>query len=122
MNTRPTWQSLLPGIVWTLVIFGLSIMPGVNLPESWADLLAWDKLAHCFVYGVQVYLLLLGLLHAGRLNSSTTLGVFIFSVAFGALMELIQFAFFPGRYFELLDILANTIGSIFGWLAFRYTR
>ena len=122
MNARPTWQNLLPGIIWTLVIFGLSIMPGVSLPESWADLLAWDKLAHCFVYGVQVYLLLLGFLHAGRLNRATAVGVFIFSVAFGALMELIQFGFFPGRYFELLDILANTIGSIIGWAVFRYTR
>ena len=94
-------------------------MPGVNLPERWADLLSWDKLAHAFVYGVQVWLCLRAV---GKPTGRQTAVVLLGSVLYGASMEAIQYAFFPGRYFELLDIAANTVGSALGWLLFRITR
>ena len=92
-------------------------MPGVNLPESLADLLSWDKLAHAFVYGVQVWLCLRAI---GQPTAGQTALVLLGSVLFGTSMEVIQYSFFPGRYFELLDIAANTVGSVLGWLIYRH--
>jgi VanZ family protein len=40
--------------------------------------------------------------------------------AYGVLMEIMQFAFFKGRYFEVLDIIANIIGSFTGLFVFKY--
>ena len=103
-------------VLWSVIILLLSTMPGVNLPESLADLFSWDKLAHCIVYGTQVYL---ALRYFGRPTAGQTLGVLIGSFLYGAAMEGIQYGFFPGRYFELLDIAANAVGSLLGWLLFR---
>ena len=95
-------------------------MPGVNLPESLADSFSWDKLAHAVIYGVQVWLMLRALV---RPSAGQTLAVLSVSVLYGASMEAIQYAFFPGRYFELLDIAANTVGSVFGSFVFwRFNR
>lgn len=33
-------------------------------------------------------------------------------VAYGILLEIVQFRFFPGRYFEWWDMLANLVGAI----------
>ena len=120
-NAR-TFRNLLPGLLWTVVIFGLSVMPAVNLPDSWSDLLTWDKLAHAFVYAVQTCLLLLGLRYAGHLNAGPILIVLVFSITFGALMEVVQWAFFPGRYFEFTDIIANVIGSFIGYAMHQSKR
>ena len=117
-NRASLRRNLAPGLAWTALIFGLSVMPAVNLPETWADLLSWDKLAHAAIYGIQTWLLLRGLLAAGHLNGGPILTVLAFSIGFGAAMEVVQWAFFPGRYFELTDIIANTVGTLLGWLIF----
>ena len=111
---RKTW---LAALVWSAIIVVLSTMPGINLPETLADLFSWDKLAHAFIYGVQVWLLLRT---AEKPTGGQTAIILLVSVLYGASMEAIQYAFFPGRYFELLDIAANTVGSIIGWLIFRW--
>ena len=112
-------RNLVPGLFWTAIIFGLSVMPAVNLPDSWADLLSWDKLAHAGIYGIQTWLLLQGLRYTGHLNGGPILTVLAFSIAFGVAMEGVQWAFFPGRYFEFTDIVANVVGTVLGWLAFK---
>ena len=44
----------------------------------------------------------------------------IISILYGISIEVIQFTFFPGRYFENLDILANIIGSFTGLFLFNF--
>jgi len=110
-------------IIWSLVILGLSIMPGVSLPETWVDLISVDKLAHAFVYGVLTYL---GLKAISKTSSSIRqngyLTVILLSSLYGFGLEWVQYAFFPGRYFERWDIIANIIGSFIGAYIFYFLQ
>ncbi|MCP3930404.1 MAG: VanZ family protein [Bacteroidetes bacterium] len=109
-----------PTIVWSFVIFILSVIPGVSLPESFLDLLSLDKFAHIFVYGVLAYLLLRGL-SKKKTVTLIVLGFVVFtSSLYGVLMEIVQFSFFPHRYFEVFDIIANIIGSFAGVAIFKF--
>jgi len=45
----------------------------------------------------------------------------LFATAFGALMEWVQFRFFPDRFFEYDDMLANAVGAVVGWWVFTLT-
>jgi VanZ family protein len=110
-------KHFLPAIAWAIAIFLFSTKIGVQMPKS---LIAPDKLGHFAAYGVFSWLVLLGF----RLSNSFTkrsalLSVLLVSV-YGVGMELIQWAFFPNRLFELGDMLANFIGAVLGFFAFNY--
>ena len=112
----------IPVLIWSLVILGLSIMPGVDLPASWMDLLSLDKLAHAFVYGLLCYLSLRALRLTDQISRKNITWVIVLTGLYGIALEWVQFAFFPGRFFERLDIIANIIGSLLGALIFYYLQ
>ena len=113
-------KPFLPAIAWSVVIFILSVMPGINLPETWADFISWDKIGHLTVYGILTFLLLLGSKKTRpEIDAKITLYILLGTAAYGILLEIIQYSFFPGRYFEKLDILANIIGSFIGLFLFK---
>ena len=93
-------------------------MPSVNLPEKFMDLLAPDKWAHAFVYGVLTLLIIRAYAKNSSLSGRTTIYAVFIASGFGVSMEIMQYSFFPNRYFELLDIIANISGSI-GSLFFK---
>ncbi len=108
-------------IVWALIIFGLSIMPGVSLPAmSWMDYLAPDKLAHAIVYGIFSYLVIRAYSSDNQALSKHMILSVLITSGYGVLMELIQGNFFPQRFFEVPDIIANIIGSLIGVLIYNY--
>ncbi len=43
----------------------------------------------------------------------------VFGISFGIVMELLQLGFMTDRYFDMLDILANIIGSFAGVILYR---
>ncbi len=43
----------------------------------------------------------------------------IFGIIYGIVMEMLQLGFMADRYFEILDILANIIGSFAGVIVYR---
>jgi VanZ family protein len=90
-------------------------MPSVQLPEEW---ISPDKFAHAFVYGVLVILILYGLKRSNIFTKKNIWLTILGSAAYGCLMEIIQYAFFPGRFFEMGDNLANILGCFLGWLIF----
>ena len=49
-------------------------------------------------------------------NRNIALGI---SIIYGIGMEVVQYTFFPGRFFEIPDIIANIIGSILGLYLFK---
>ncbi len=116
-------KRFLPAFIWSLIVLGLSAMPGSFLPSfRWSDLLSLDKLAHAFVYG-WLTLLLLGGFRAGRGEEKATpaeiAAAIGWSCVWGAAMETMQGAFFPGRYFEILDMIANATGAVAGWICWQ---
>ena len=111
----------LPALIWALIILFLSAKADINLPESIFDFIAMDKLGHFGIYGILTGMLLWGNHKSGvPLDRSTGLKAIIVSGVYGIVMELMQYFFFPGRYFEYLDIIANIIGAICGFALFKY--
>ncbi|MEQ1747116.1 MAG: VanZ family protein [Saprospiraceae bacterium] len=112
-------KAFLPALIWLIVIVFLSTKGGVSVPSF--DLFQTDKLAHAAAYALLTGLLLWG---AARQPGSKgirpmhALGAVLFASAFGALMEYVQFRFFPDRMFEYDDMLANAIGAVVGWVLF----
>ena len=109
-NRRPLIYGFLV-LLWAVIIFKLSTMPGAQLPKiTW--LMTPDKFGHAGVYGIFTFLLF----SFGRIffqsaikNSFFAAGI---AILFGICMEIVQYAFFPGRYFEYSDIVANIIGVL----------
>lgn len=101
----------------------LSAKATVNLPESWFDLVSVDKLGHAVVYALLTLLILRGFYTKNAkkvLAVSTLILAVVISSAYGVSMEIMQYAFFPNRFFEVLDIIANIIGSIIGVYIFKH--
>jgi VanZ family protein len=113
-------KAFIPAFAWALLILFLSTLPSVNLPETIWDLLAPDKLAHAAVYFILTVLIFYGLHRLDLLSRNTIIFAILISSGYGILMEVIQYSFFPNRYFELLDIIANIIGSIGSLLILKY--
>lgn len=108
-------------VLWAVVILGLSTMATVNLPETWWDIFGPDKWAHAFIYGVFTILLIAAFFYKSTLNlQKSILWSIVIATLYGTLMEVVQYTFFPNRYFELLDILANIIGILGSLLSLKY--
>ena len=117
--TKKQFTALIPALVWLLAITYLSTRGNVQLPKF--DLLASDKLAHASAYCLLAWLALSGLARVRRplaLPYAYCLGIFLFAAGYGALMEVVQYTFFPNRFFEVDDMIANTVGAAIGWLVF----
>jgi len=71
-----------------------------------------DKLFHVLEYGILSFLTYNAFKHHKLLKEKVFLYSIMFSVIYGILIEINQI-FIPGRGFEILDIAADFIGSLF---------
>ena len=112
----------LPAIIWGLIIAYLSGNPGIQLPPSFWDFLAIDKIGHLIFYGIFTCLIAYGFYQKEnqQMGKLMLIIALIISSFYGIGMELMQYLFFPNRYFEILDIIANISGSLIGILFFKY--
>ena len=117
---KETLTIFAPAIIWAIVIFALSISAGVQVPKALEKLGAPDKLAHAAAYFV-LALLWIRAFYASKQSFTKAVAWGLgLSISFGILMEIIQFCFFPHRYFEFLDIVANIIGSLLSVFVFYF--
>ena len=103
---------------WMILVLLLTLTPGDNMPETnlWSDLFRFDTVAHFGVFGVMVFLMIVGLskqytYHFLR-KKAVVVSVAV-SILYGVIIELLQFTI-PGRSFEWFDILANSLGCFVG--------
>ena len=97
-------------VSYMILILGLSSIPAQDFPKTW--LLTWDKLIHLIEYFI------LGILAMKSMNtiSYRTLTIVLpFGIFFGGLDEYLQ-SFISGRFSSGLDVLADSIGFLFGCL------
>ncbi len=114
-------KNFIPAFIWAAVIFVLSATPGKNLPQiDLGDLLEADKIAHVGVYLILTLLLFRGFYRQKRLTTRNIIWAVLISAGFGIFLELGQYYFFPGRYFEFLDIVANIIGSLSSLIILKF--
>ena len=121
LHTSIALKYYLPALIWALIILFLSAKAGISLPESIFDFIAMDKLGHFGIYGILTAIILWGNYKTGLpLDRNTGITAILWSGIYGIVMELMQYYFFPGRYFEYLDIIANIIGAICGFALYKY--
>lgn len=118
MPLKPYW----PAILWTLVITYLSVSPGVQLPKI--QLISADKIGHAAAYALLTGLLIWGLVRAQKRPAQNRALWIMGCIAagYGALMEWVQGTFFPHRFFEYDDMLANAVGACFAVLVYIWWR
>ena len=97
----------------SIIIVSLVPVPNLTLPKF--NLLQPDKLFHFIVY----FVMFLGwkeskIFKKDRLYFKCSL--IVFSV--GLFIEILQGTSFIERYFELADLLANSLGILFSYLIF----
>lgn len=107
------------GIFWILMIQLFCFIPGNELPQS--PFISFDKVFHVFIFAFLSFQLMAGLRKQYRFKKlryyfiRVSLG---FSLLFGVYTELMQGWFAQGRYADWIDMLANAIGSLLGWMLF----
>lgn len=104
--------------LWTIFILVASLLPkGAVNNSGLLDIPHLDKLSHVIMYALFVFLWskLLSYKISGVKGARTA---FYVSILLGLLMEALQYGMDMGRHFDILDIIANIIGSIIGLTAF----
>lgn len=102
IRIRPVWA-----IAWLVAITWLSTRGSIPLPGF--RLLEVDKLAHAAAYALLAALVLLAIPHRNFRRYGLVFGL---AFGYGALMEWVQYRFFPHRFFEWDDMVANGIGAL----------
>lgn len=116
------FKGFLPSIIWTIVIVILSVLPGGSVkPVSFLDFWNVDKLGHLGVYMIHSYLILVGFwhIHDKSLKPNNITKAFLLSIALGVSLEVTQHFLTQDRQFDLLDMLANSIGTLLGLMVFK---
>jgi len=113
-----------PWILWLVVIFLLTGVPGNYIPNviTFSDWLRPDKIVHLIMFGVLGFLFVRGLVKQYSTSSVRYILViaFIIGVIIGGLTEIMQDYIFTGRDGNVFDFYADSIGSIIGITAFRF--
>jgi len=122
MIKKRYWISI---AVWASIILVLCGMPPQDVDKiKFIDIPYLDKLVHFGLYFVLALLIMAILTLNSKLKYSRWANLItIFScLLYGWLIEVMQRAFFPGRSYELMDVVADTAGAVVGVLLYRTIR
>jgi len=109
-----------PAIGCALLIFILSSIPSDNLPDF--NISMGDKLQHIIAYSVMGFLLARAVFYQTRFpgwRNNYIPVVLIIGILFGISDEFHQ-NFVPGRFMDVMDLVADSIGICLGLLVFRF--
>ena len=109
------WLKFIPGITWFVFVLVIVFLPGDDVPdEGWLNLSKFDKLIHATLFGGIVFLFCFPFKKAA-IERAEKLNLFIritiATIVWGFTTELIQKYFVPGRQYDLLDWLADSVGA-----------
>ena len=106
-----------PAIVVALGIFLVSTF--LAFPVQIEEVSYFDKIEHCFAYLVLILSFLIAFKKTNRLTSGLSIKLLLISSLYGFGLELAQYVFFPIRFFEWVDAIANLLGVLLGFLIFK---
>ena len=106
------------GIVWTLLILLVCLMPGDNLPStSFLSFKGADKLIHFTLYLVLFIFVGKGLVNyfdSSYSSNRIILIAFLYCLFLGVGVEFLQSVFVAGRSGDFFDVLSNAMGASVG--------
>tara|TARA_B100000886_G_C20151712_1_gene378330 strand:- start:1 stop:360 length:360 start_codon:yes stop_codon:yes gene_type:complete len=105
-------------VYYTLFLIILSLMPVPNLGIPRFQLFEIDKLLHFIMYFSLTILWCL----ASENFYSSNLKLLLFAIFFGLTLEIFQHILPFGRYFDFGDLLANSLGVLFGIIILYYIK
>ena len=114
-----SFKKFLPGFAWFFIVGILTLMPGKDVPEvGWLNIPNLDKLVHVAMFGGLTVFFCLPYLKSGLTPQKKTnifIRISLSMVLWGLIIEVIQKFFVPGRGFEWLDVLADSIGVLIAY-------
>lgn len=114
--------SVIAALTWTLIIICALVMPAGDLPElSFSRIKGFDKLIHFTIFAIAGFLWSKALNDVGYKNNVLTLSLLI-GLVISLITEWMQSLDFIGRRFEVLDLVANTVGLMFGLVIYFRCR
>ncbi|MDF1694631.1 MAG: VanZ family protein [Saprospiraceae bacterium] len=104
--------------IWTIILITATLLPkGVVSKNGLFNIPHFDKISHFFSYLLLVYLWSTALNEKTNKIKAARIA-FYGAILLGIVLEILQWQLNVGRHFEILDIIANIIGSIIGLIAF----
>ena len=113
---RSYWAALL----WAAFILVVCSLPGYDLPNlNFWDIDYIDKLEHMTVFAILGFLMVYGFdrhYFGMSISPSTKVlwGFIILASAFGGFTEILQGLFFPTRFADVFDFVADSLGGVLG--------
>ena len=105
-------------VYYTLIIILLSLVPVPDLGLPKFKLLELDKLMHFIMY--LIFALIWGLKIENFIERKMEISAYL--ILFGLGLEILQYLLPFGRYFDLGDFVANSIGVLFGVFILYYLK
>lgn len=117
VNTHATSPiiRLLPPVLWGLVIFVLSLMPGGQGDMLLFGIPHFDKVGHFGMYAIWAFLIFMALSGSPLLSKTKAFWISVLlGACTGVALEYGQYFMHQGRSFELADMIANAFGALMG--------
>ncbi|WP_405380423.1 VanZ family protein [Maribacter sp. LLG6340-A2] len=108
-------------ISWMMFVTFFSLFSFSDVDTSGFNIPHMDKVVHFTFYLVMVVLAYLAKTNGGVKLSSFkwVIGIMIFAVAYGIIIEVLQYVATTDRHGDILDALANSCGAIVGMFFIR---
>ena len=107
-------------LFWTAIVAIACLASMNDVPKVDFEIKNFDKLVHCSFYALFAIFWFLYLQTIIASTAKTFLIVFVLSVAFGIIIEICQANFTTSRQGDILDIVANTLGSLVGLAIIKF--
>jgi len=115
--SRLSVRNFLPGIAWFFIVLLLICLPGNELPEpdNWMKKIFFEKWLHAGMFGTLGFLFMWP---GGKSNDTYTLKwqycirIALATSVWGLATEFIQKFFIPGRSFDLMDWVSDSLGIL----------
>ncbi|MBK9282915.1 MAG: VanZ family protein [Sphingobacteriaceae bacterium] len=117
------WNNIgLLTILWALIILVLCATPGSYLPTaSWLEMLSFDKWVHAGLFFILTSLVFL-LCFKKQWDFTYWIVLFILTLSYGGLLEIMQALVFSERSADWQDFVANSFGSFGALVLFKKTK
>ncbi|MDX9769911.1 MAG: VanZ family protein [Tenuifilaceae bacterium] len=119
MKALKYWRSS----VWTVIIILATTLPSSSIPKSsLLQIPHFDKLVHFVQFFVLALFILSernSLKQQGKLANRAIAFALSISIAYGLIIELLQYFLLPTRSGSLYDFMANVLGAIMAVVLYR---
>jgi hypothetical protein len=117
-------KKFIPGIAWFLLTLIAISIPGYDLPQmgDWFDRISTDKLIHTVLFGTLSFLFMYPLVISSKPKKEKWNGcirIALATILWGFTTELIQKYFIPGRSYDIVDFMFDSIGAIIAFVYFK---